>query len=364
MTVKKQKILIALSGGVDSSTTAALLKKQGFECTAVFMKLWGITNPVGLKRAKASCRVLGIPLQVVDFRRVFKKQVVDSFIDDYGRGLTPNPCVVCNQEIKFGWLFDYMKDGKFDCLATGHYVNNVFLNKSYHLTTAKDLTKDQSYFLYRLTQKQLKKLIFPLGGVTKNEVRKLAAEFKLPTASAKDSQEICFIENQDYRSFLKTKLKNMIIPGQLVDGQKRVIGSHQGLPLYTIGQRHGFTLTSSLQSPVSKLIPPFYVIGKDIVKNQLMVGFGRETEQKGFFIEKPSWVNQEPKTRRLLVRVRYQGKLLDCRLERENKDLWRVRLDESVRGVAPGQSAVFYRPFVLKGEKTNEVIGGGLVSLR
>jgi len=353
---KTKSVLVALSGGVDSSVSAAILKEKGHDCTGVFMELWPDKNTNdSLARAQKTCEQLGLPFGVVDFKKVFKEKIVDLFVADYRTGLTPNPCVACNRIIKFGSLFDYMRTQGFDFLASGHYARRALIDGIYHLVEAKDLTKDQSYFLYSLNQEKLERIIFPLGELTKEKIRRMASRLNLPAASVKDSQEICFIGGGDYREFLKERLKTKIVPGGVVDKKGRVIGQHKGLPLYTIGQRHGFNLNS-------KLIPPFYVLAKDSKKNRLVVGFGQETEQERFSVKKLTWINKEPARQgKLLVRIRYQGKLLPCLFKKVGNDLWQVKLKEPQRGIAPGQSAVFYFPFAWKGQKANEVLGGGQI---
>jgi len=294
--------------------------------------------------------------------------VVDYFLKEYGLGRTPNPCVMCNRFIKFGELLHHAKKLGYDYLATGHYARiagdtqNVRRKTkkdvsriTYHLLRARDEQKDQSYFLYNLTQKQLSQVMFPVGGYTKKEVVAMAKKWKLPVAERPESQEICFFPEADYRPFLRRQIREKIIPGEVVDTQGKVIGKHQGIPLYTIGQRHGFEITDK------KVIGPLYVIGKKIKKNQLVIGFGKEAEKKEFFVKEVNWIIPENELTslrdnelRCKVRIRHQGKLLGCRVKGIGSRV-KVVLDEGERGMAPSQAAVFYQREV--------VLGGGIIAI-
>jgi len=364
--MRKVKVAVAMSGGVDSGVAAALLVKKGYQCTGFHLHLWSeITkdkrfenkccSTESLETAKRTTYRLGMLFYVLDFSKLFKKKVVDYFLEAYRQGLTPNPCVVCNRFIKFGELLSYVHRLGFDYLATGHYARI----KDNKLFMGKDKIKDQSYFLYHLNQKQLVHILFPVGGYLKKEVIAMARKWKLPVAYRSESQEICFLPEDDYRPFLKRQLGNKIIPGDVVDTKGKIIGRHQGLPLYTIGQRHGFSLSSKIQS---SLLPPYYVIGKDIKKNQLIVGFGQETEKKGFQVKDLNWLSPDYQKQLLRldlkVRIRHQGELLRCQLK-GNK----VILKEAERGIAPGQSAVFYLPAEASAKEGygDEVLGGGII---
>jgi len=357
----KKKIAIAMSGGVDSGVAAALVVKAGYKAAGFHMHLWAegfkdkrfenkCCSTESLEAARKTAHMLGIQFYIVGFEEIFKKRVVDYFLKEYGLGRTPNPCVMCNRFIKFGELLHYAKKLGYDFLATGHYARIVQKSRL-RLLMGKDEKKDQSYFLYNLTQKQLSQVMFPVGEHTKKQVKAMAKKWKLPVASRPESQEICFFPESDYRLFLKRQIPKKIIPGEVVDTQGKVIGKHQGIPLYTIGQRHGFTITDK------KVIGPLYVIDKNIKKNQLIVGFGKEAEIKDFWVKNVHWLIR----RRLdeggikcKVRIRHQGELLKCKVQ-SAKFKVRVVLDEGERGVSPGQAAVFYL-----GE---EVLGGGIIAI-
>jgi len=370
--MKKPKVAVALSGGVDSAVAAALLVKQGYDCTGFHMDLWsesrsGAQNKccdlASLKIVLRTTFQLKIPFYKLDLKKVFKQKVVDCFLADYAQGLTPNPCVQCNRFIKFGVLLDYLRKKGFDFMATGHYAQlelSKDKNDIYHLLKAKDSLKDQSYFLYNLTQDQLSHLLFPVGGYFKKEVKKMAKEWQLPVVNRSESQEICFFPEKDYRPFLKRNLKERIKSGEVIDINGKVIGHHSGLPLYTIGQRHGFKLET--KSILNGMIPPYYVVGKSFETNQLIVGFGAQTEAKEFSVSQLNFIDQEnfsrvrSKSKEVEVRIRHQGDFLKGRLKKaQNKNSLRVVLNEPERGVAPGQSAVFY--------KGRELLGGGIITV-
>ena len=273
-----------MSGGVDSGVAAVLLVNQGYKVTGFHLHLWreslsvrkltsyGLTSfenkccdIKSLEAARKTARRLGIPFYVIDFAEIFKKKVVDYFLEEYAAGRTPNPCVMCNKYIKFGEFLKYIRGLGFDYLATGHYaciyeeiqnpkskIQNKFQIqnpkfKTYHLLEAKDKTKDQSYFLYSLSQQQLAHILFPVGEYTKIQVRKMAKKWNLAVAERPESQEICFFPENDYRPFLQRQIPEKIVPGEVIDASGRVIGRHFGLPLYTIGQRHGFEVNVKCQ---------------------------------------------------------------------------------------------------------------------
>jgi tRNA-specific 2-thiouridylase len=357
--MKRQRVAVAMSGGVDSGVAAALVVKAGFKAAGFHMHLWSeeikdkrfenkCCSTESLEVARKTAHKLGVPFYTINFEKIFKKRVVDYFLKEYGLGRTPNPCVMCNRFIKFGQLLDYTRKLGYDYLATGHYAR-VSKNGCPCLLAGKDKKKDQSYFLYSLIRKQLARVMFPVGEYTKKEVIAMAKEWKLPVAERPESQEICFFPESDYRSFLKRHIKKKIFLGEVIDTKGKVIGKHKGIPLYTIGQRHGFTITDK------KVMGPLYVVDKNFKKNQLVVGFGKEAEIKQFWVKKVNWVNKLTAKRLPLdakVRIRHQGELLECRVQGVGFRV-KVVLAEGERGVSSGQAAVFYRK--------EEVLGGGII---
>jgi tRNA-uridine 2-sulfurtransferase len=345
---KQERIAVAISGGVDSGVAAGLLVKEGYQCEAFYLKLLLDYPEESIKFAEKTAKKLKIPFHLVDLSILFQKEVVEKFVEAYASGLTPNPCIACNQLIKFGELFDYIRNLGFDYLATGHYVRLKKDQEGSHLLRGKDKIKDQSYFLYRLKQKQLSHILFPVGKYQKREVITMAKKWGLPVAKRPESQEICFLKGKDYRTFLKENCDSLS-QGDVVNIKGQVIGKHYGLPLYTVGQRHGFSLSSEIQTPI---LPPYYVIGKNLKKNQLAVGFGQETEKKEFKIKDSNWLVTDYQKQfsklNLKVRIRHQGEFLSCQLI-GNK----VILKRAERGITPGQSAVFYQK--------EEVLGGGFI---
>lgn len=345
-----KRIALGMSGGVDSSVSAVLLKEAGYDVTGVFLECWrapGCRAEEDRKDALAIALKLGIPFQVLDFKEAYRQKVVEYFFDTYKAGKTPNPDVLCNKEIKFGLFYDWAMAEGFDAVATGHYAQII----DSHLVRSTDEWKDQTYFLYRLRQEQLDHVLFPIGHLLKSEVRTLAKDHELLTATKPDSQGICFIGEINVHNFLKERLGEN--PGEVVDTKGRVIGQHKGLWFYTIGQRHGFDSAFAVKDIAGidpHAIPPFYVIDKDGENNRLIVGFGAETYTNRFEIEDEHWIteNKKMKTENLHVRIRHTGKLIPCTLDGN-----RVEMTESIQGIASGQSAVFYNG--------NVCLGGGVI---
>lgn len=344
-----KKVYVGLSGGVDSSVTAALLKKQGYDVTGVYMKNWSQDLPgfecpwkEDYQDAKRVAVRLGIPFKMYDFETQYRDKVVQYMIDEYQAGRTPNPDIMCNQEVKFKLFLEAALEDGADMIATGHYsrIENGTLR------VAQNTDKDQSYFLYRVTEGALQKSLMPIGDFkTKEEVRELATTFNLPTAGKKDSQGICFVGKVGIKEFLSQYVETE--PGAIVDQAGRTIGEHEGAIFYTIGQRHGLKVGGGL---------PYYVTGKDMAKNEVYVTSDLADPKlwrNELQLTDMHWINEEPDlSRQYQVRTRYRAPLVPCRIQKEQGE-FRLVLDEQVRAVTPGQSAVLY-----DGEL---VLGGGIV---
>ncbi len=345
---KRIKIIVAMSGGVDSSVAAAILKRENFDVKGIFMKLAGLPEfKESEKRAKKIAKVLRIPFLTLDIRKEFKKRVTDYFLKEYKKDFTPNPCVVCNKEIKFGLLLGKALDLGADFIATGHYarkqgIKNWEQEIEYKLLKGKDKAKDQSYFLWKLNQGQLKHILFPVGNYTKNQVIKLAKSFKLPALNIPESQEICFIP-KNINNFLKRYLKPE--SGQIINNSGKILGQHQGLFFYTIGQRKGIKLPGG----------PYYVLDKNLKKNALLVTKKeKDLYKKEIIIKDVNWIsNNDPKPPlRVNAKIRYRSELASAVIYKINNK-YKIVFNRSQRAVTPGQSVVFYR-----GE---ELLGGGII---
>lgn len=333
---KKFKVITAMSGGVDSSTAAALLKKQGHDVVGLFLLMGNNQNS---KDAEKAAKKLNIPLKILDVKKEFKKKVIDYFIDEYKKGRTPNPCVECNRHIKFRFLLKKMLELKADYVATGHYAR---LRREFpiKLLTAKDKNKDQTYFLWRLTQDQLERVLFPIGDYTKKEVRAMAKKWDLPVYQKKESQEICFIGDADLRKFLKSRIH--VKKGPIITVEGKEVGEHEGLAYYTIGQRKGIKIGG---------IGPFYVVDKDFEKNTLIVAQGDFDDalfKKEMMVRGVNWISKVKFPLKCQIKIRYLTNSVSC-VVNKNK----VVFNKKQRAVTPGQSAVFY--------KRNEVLGGGII---
>lgn len=356
-----KKVLVAMSGGVDSSVAVYLLKKQGYQVSGVFLNFWhdaslgpdtenASSSSQSRLDAQTVAREMNIPLMEFDYSSEFKKEVVDNFLEEYEAGRTPNPCVVCNRKIKIGKLLKQARELGFDYLATGHYIKLKKKNSVYQVLKARDKKKDQSYFLYTLESDSLQHLLFPLGRYRKKEIKKIATKFSLKIAAKDESQDICFLSG-DHNNFLKRHLE--LIPGDIVVmNTKEKIGEHQGLPLYTIGQRRGLVGG----------IGPFYVADFDYAKNILYVvkEWNKDILYKTELIAKDvNWLDASRKGKSFKAKavIRYGHKANACRVSLiENTDSdYRVVFSSPQRAVTPGQSIVFYA-----GKK---VLGGGLIML-
>jgi len=346
------KVVSAMSGGVDSSVATALLKEAGFDVIGIFMKFWAGDNlnkqynrccsKESEKRARKVASILKIPFYVIDFKKEFKSKIVDPFLVDYGKSITPNPCVVCNKKIKFGLLLEKAKSLGADFIATGHYARIKKQGSELALIRAKDKEKDQSYFLWKLNQNQLKHILFPVGGYLKSEVRKMAKDFKLPVFDLPDSQEVCFIDkttNEFLRKYLKIKL------GKIVDKKSKVLGEHQGLWFYTIGQRKGIKLSGG----------PYYVIDKNKKKNRLIVSKNKkDLYKKELSLKNVSWIfSKNPKLPlKVKVKIRYGHKSAEAVISKI-KTKYVLKFKKPQIAITPGQSAVFY--------DKNKLVGGGVI---
>lgn len=341
------KVFVGMSGGVDSSLSAALLVEQGYDVTGVYMKNWtqdlpGMRCPWAddLADAKRVAVQLNIPFEVYDFENEYRHKVVDYMINEYSAGRTPNPDVMCNQEVKFKLFLQTALDSGADMIATGHYART----NNGKLFRAHDDIKDQTYFLYRVTKEALSHTIFPLGEYTKSQVRQMAEERGLITARKKDSQGICFVGSVGIRDFLSQYVETM--PGKIIDKDSgKTVGAHDGAIFYTLGQRHGLDVGGGM---------PYYVVGKDMVKNEVYVSRNLNDEsmwRTNLHLVDMHWIDQSPRPlESILVRLRHRGNLLSAHLTSDT-----LQLDSPERAVASGQSAVVYRD--------NEVLGGGIVSI-
>ena len=324
-----------MSGGVDSSVAAALLKRAGFNVVGIFMNLLGNNSREAAQRAKKVAQTLKIPFRVLDLQKQFKRKVIECFLKEYRLGATPNPCVICNKEVKFGLLLEKASILGADFIATGHYIRR----KGQKLLRGKDPAKDQSYFLWKLSKDQVGHILFPVGGHTKKEVRVMAKKMKLPTADTPGSQEICFVPqtiNEFLRKYFKPK------KGKIVNETGKVLGEHQGLVFYTIGQRKGIGLAGG----------PYFVLNKDRKRNTLIVtNDGKTLLQKTVVFQEQNWLSgKRPKLGQRLeakIRSRHQGAA--GALKKADTFVF----DKPQRAITPGQSIVFYR--------RQELLGGGII---
>lgn len=357
--VRKPKVLVAMSGGVDSSVAAALLLRQGYEIAGATIEMWPKDDPVfsgtssrcstsAVEDAQQVSKALGIPHHVIDFSREFIENVVNNFVSEYFTGRTPNPCIVCNKKIKFGAFLQAARDLGADMVATGHYAKIKFNADSgrYLLYKAEDETKDQSYVLYSLTQKQLSQAIFPLGNFSKQEIRKMAEDLNLPVANKGESQDICFIPDNDYRRFLKAQNTYEVVPGPFLDTEGNVIGRHRGIPFYTIGQRRGLGLALGY---------PAYVVGIDANNNAVIVGPREKLLSQVVLVKNNNFIPfdrlEEPI--RATVKIRYNSMPAEAVIAPAQDHCVTVTFDEPQKAVTPGQSAVYYQG--------NMVLGGGII---
>ncbi|GAB4537513.1 MAG: tRNA 2-thiouridine(34) synthase MnmA [Anaerolineales bacterium] len=347
-----------MSGGVDSSVSAALLKEQGYNVIGMMLRLW---SEAGKENENRCCTIdamntaryiagqLDIPFYAVDARQVFHERIVQAtFLDGYAQGITPNPCLQCNRHIRFGLLLEHALALGADYLATGHYARLERAPDGHtRLLRGVDEHKDQSYVLHVLTQEQLRHALFPVGGIPKAEVRALAQRYNLPVASRPDSQDLCFLAGDDYRNFLQRHAPRLSIPGPILNTRGEVLGEHTGLPHYTIGQRKGLGMAWH---------EPLYVLRKDPQNNALIVGTRTELGHDELYTGTVNWIGGQPPAApiRAQVKIRYKARDAWGTITPLEDGRVHVRFDEPLRDITPGQAAVFYDGDVC--------LGGGIIT--
>ena len=356
----KPTVVVAMSGGVDSSVAAALLVQQGYNVIGMMMRLWAEESTSGygghnrcctpdqMADARRIAADLGIPFYVLDTRDVFRKNIVQFFIDQHAQGVTPNPCMACNRHIRFEWLLNNAKSLGADYLATGHYARlTTATDGKIELRQAYTSEKDQSYVLSVLTQEKLRHALFPIGEYTKPQVRELATEFGLPVASKSDSQDLCFLGDGDYRRFLREHgLPTMFESGKIVTNSGQELGTHNGLPNYTIGQRKGLGISSS---------EPLYVLKLDTQQNTLIVGTRDELGQDTLITKDFNWISGEIPSNpiKAVVKIRYKARPVSAIVTPLNENQVHIKFETPLRDITPGQSAVIYQDDLC--------LGGGVI---
>ena len=348
---KKIRVVVAMSGGVDSSVAAHLLVEQGYEVIGISMRLWsyekdathGCCTPEDLLDARKVANKLGIPHYISNFQSTFEQKVVDKFVESYKTGETPNPCVRCNNDLKFHTLLKRANELGAQYLATGHYARCVSENGEYKLLRAVDERRDQSYFLFGMTQKELSQILFPLGDMKKDEVRQIARKADLIVADKPDSQEICFVP-KEYSDFVEQRIGSEAISGNLVDDQGKILGHHDGIHKFTVGQRKGIHINTTL---------PMYVSSIDKTTGNVTVGNKQALKKSTFDVRELRWVNQPSQPGdKLLTQIRSRFYPSEATIESID-DKVRVNFEQPQESISPGQAAVFYRG--------DQVIGGGWI---
>ena len=353
--MKKQRVVVAMSGGVDSAVAAGLLAREGYDVVGITMRLWTVEDPdapVGNKRccsvedtadARAAADVIGIRHYVLNMEREFQDRVIDYFVAEYGRGRTPNPCLACNEHVKFRALLDRAVALDADYLATGHYARIVRDGDRHRLLRAVDPEKDQSYVLYTMGQAELAKTVFPVGGYTKPQIRELAREMRLPLSEKPDSVDICFVPDGDYKSFVRERLAQT--PGEIRDGTGAVVGEHEGIAAFTVGQRKGLGVAVGEKRFVTDIDPELNVITVGPEENLLATAF---------IAENVNWLGGEPAGPvRAAAKIRYRTPSAPATVTPLPGRGASVEFDVPQRAITPGQAAVFYAG--------DEVLGGGAI---